>query len=94
MEILYVKIIISEIKILPNGLNSRLDIAKEEIKELEAQKVKRLKKWTDPRGMRDNIKWSSIGVTGVLEGKEIEFESQKLFEDTMTKFSPLFDESH
>lgn len=44
MEILYVKIIISEIKILPNGLNSRLDIAEEEIKELEAQKVKRLKK--------------------------------------------------
>ena len=41
MEILYVKIIISEIKILPNGLNSRLDIAEEEIKELEAQKVKR-----------------------------------------------------
>ena len=35
MEILYVKIIISEIKILPNGLNSRLDIAEEEIKELE-----------------------------------------------------------
>ena len=44
MEILYVKIIISEIKILPNGLNSRLDIAEEEIKELESQKVKRLKK--------------------------------------------------
>lgn len=44
MEILYVKIIISEIKILPNGLNSRLDIAEEEINELEAQKVKRLKK--------------------------------------------------
>lgn len=44
--------------------------------------------------MRDNIKWSSIGVTGVLEGKEIEIESQKLFEDPMTNFSPLFDEKH
>lgn len=44
MEILCVKIIISEIKILPNDLHSRLDVAEEEIKELEAQKVKRLKK--------------------------------------------------
>lgn len=38
--------------------------------------------------MRDNIKWSSIGVTGVLEGKKIEIESQKLREDPMTNFSP------
>ena len=38
--------------------------------------------------MRDNINWSSIGVTGVLEGKKIEIESQKLREDPMTNFSP------
>ena len=69
-------------------------LLKKRSKELEAQKVKRLKKWTDPRDMSDNIKWSSIGVTGVLEGKETEIESQKLFEDPMTNFSPLFDEKH
>ena len=56
MEILYVKIIISEIKILPNGLNSRLDIAKEEIKELEAQKVKRLKKLNRSQGYEGQYK--------------------------------------
>lgn len=43
MEILYVKIIMSEIKILPNGPNSRLDIAEEEIKgawSTESEKIK------------------------------------------------------
>lgn len=43
MKILKVKIMISEINLL-NGFNSRLDTAEEEIKELEAQKMQRLKK--------------------------------------------------
>lgn len=94
MEIPKVKIMVSEIKILSIGLNCRLDIAEEEIKQLEVQKAKRLNKRIDTMDLRDNIKWSNVSVTGVPEGKRSQIESEKLSEDTMADFSSIIEETY
>ena len=90
---------INEIKNTPEGINSRITEAEEQISELEDKMVeitareqnkeKRMKRIEDSlRDLWENIKHTNIRIIGVPEEEEKKKGSEKIFEEIIVKNFP------
>ena len=90
---------ITEMKNTPEGINSRITEAEEQISDLEERMVeftateqnkeKRMKRNKDSlRDVWDNIKRNNIHIIGVPEGEEREKGPKKIFEEIIVENFP------
>ena len=92
---LEMKITMSEMKNILDEINSRVDIAEEDISEFEdiaiekmkTKREKQFKKWTEIQWTWNNFKPSNIPTTGFTEGEKKDTETKKVFYWIMTKIS-------